>query len=203
MSERILQVEGLVTAFPMGRERLPVVDGVGVEISEGETLSLVGESGCGNSMTALSILRLVADPPGRIAGLPAIGALGFYLLFGPWLLEFVYHDPVYRAGFPVLALLSLARLVTVFTGSAAVTLSMTGHQDALLRITVTTSILTVVATFLVVGRWGSTGVAAAISGGVALQALAVWLTARIRTGIWTHVTVPTVGEIRALFRRET
>ena len=135
-------------------------------------------------------LQRVLRTTATIAGLPAIGALGFYLLFGPWLLETVYHDPIYREGFPVLALLSLARLVHVFAGSAAVTLSMTGNQDALLRITVVTSMLTVLATLLAVGPFGSTGVAAAITGGVSLQALWVWITARVRTGIWDPCHLP-------------
>ena len=44
------------------------VDGVSYAVRNGETLGVVGESGCGKSVTALSILRLVADPPGRIVG---------------------------------------------------------------------------------------------------------------------------------------
>ena len=66
MSEVVLRVEDLVTTFPAGGGRAAVVDGVGFTISEGEVLSLVGESGCGKSMTALSILRLVPRP-GRVS----------------------------------------------------------------------------------------------------------------------------------------
>ena len=44
------------------------VDGVSYELKSGETLGVVGESGCGKSVSALSILRLVANPPGRIVG---------------------------------------------------------------------------------------------------------------------------------------
>ncbi len=67
MSDPILSVRDLVTSFPGANGRVPVVDGVTLEIREGEVLSLVGESGCGKSMTALSILRLVPKP-GRITG---------------------------------------------------------------------------------------------------------------------------------------
>ncbi len=61
----LLQIRGLHTAFYTLEGVSRAVDGVSFEIAEGETLGLVGESGCGKSVTALSILRLV-DPPGRI-----------------------------------------------------------------------------------------------------------------------------------------
>jgi oligopeptide/dipeptide ABC transporter ATP-binding protein len=65
VSERLLEVEGLVVTFPGERGRTPVVDRVDLALDTGDTLALVGESGCGKSMTALSLLRLVPKP-GRI-----------------------------------------------------------------------------------------------------------------------------------------
>ena len=64
----LLEVENLQTHFrtPEGVNR--AVDGVSFEVREGETLAIVGESGCGKSVTAMSILRLIPEPPGRIAG---------------------------------------------------------------------------------------------------------------------------------------
>src|SRR5215208_1391326 len=64
----LLEVENLQTHFrtPDGVNR--AVDGVSFQIGQGETLAIVGESGCGKSVTANSILRLVPEPPGRIAG---------------------------------------------------------------------------------------------------------------------------------------
>ena len=62
----LLQVEGLVTEFSTGTGPLRAVDGVSFTVDRGEVLGLVGESGCGKSVTSLSIMRLV-PPPGRIA----------------------------------------------------------------------------------------------------------------------------------------
>src|SRR5262245_34793519 len=61
-------MEDLQTHFftPVGVVR--AVDGVSYALKSGETLGVVGESGCGKSVSALSILRLVANPPGRIVG---------------------------------------------------------------------------------------------------------------------------------------
>jgi peptide/nickel transport system ATP-binding protein len=64
----LLDVRDLVTHFFTRQGRLPAVDGVSFAIEAGETVALVGESGCGKSVTAASILRLVPDPPGRIVG---------------------------------------------------------------------------------------------------------------------------------------
>jgi peptide/nickel transport system ATP-binding protein len=65
VKEPLLRVEDLVTTFPAPGGRVPVVDRVDLAVREGEVLALVGESGCGKSMTALSILRLVPRP-GRV-----------------------------------------------------------------------------------------------------------------------------------------
>jgi len=64
----LLEVQDLVTEFRTERGAVRAVDGVSFEIGAGKTLGVVGESGCGKSVTALSIMRLVPDPPGAIAG---------------------------------------------------------------------------------------------------------------------------------------
>jgi len=64
----VLQLDNLQTHFFTPDGVVRAVDGVSYTLRKGETLGVVGESGCGKSVTALSILRLVADPPGRIVG---------------------------------------------------------------------------------------------------------------------------------------
>jgi len=61
----LLQVDNLKVSFKIGNSRLQAVDGLSFSLNAGETLALVGESGCGKSITALSLLRLV-PPPGTI-----------------------------------------------------------------------------------------------------------------------------------------
>ena len=64
--EELLRVEGLKTYFYTHEGVVKAVDGVSFTINKGETLGLVGESGCGKSVTALSIMRLIQSPPGKI-----------------------------------------------------------------------------------------------------------------------------------------
>jgi oligopeptide/dipeptide ABC transporter ATP-binding protein len=64
----LVEVKDLETKFFTHEGTVNAVSGVSFTINEGETLGLVGESGCGKSVTALSIMRLVPDPPGKIVG---------------------------------------------------------------------------------------------------------------------------------------
>jgi len=66
MSDPLLEIKDLRTHFITNKGIVKAVDGVDLSIAEGQTLCLVGESGCGKSMTALSIMRLVPEPMGRI-----------------------------------------------------------------------------------------------------------------------------------------
>jgi oligopeptide/dipeptide ABC transporter ATP-binding protein len=65
---RLLEVENLRTQFGTSAGLVRAVDGISYEVAEGETVAIVGESGCGKSVGALSILRLIPHPPGRIVG---------------------------------------------------------------------------------------------------------------------------------------
>src|SRR5574337_315215 len=64
----LLKIEGLQTHFFTEAGTVRAVDGVSLTVRKGETLGIVGESGCGKSVTALSVLRLIPNPPGKIVG---------------------------------------------------------------------------------------------------------------------------------------
>jgi peptide/nickel transport system ATP-binding protein len=68
VAERLLELRGLKTYFFTDEGVVRAVDDVDFHINAGETLGVVGESGCGKSVTALSIMRLIPQPPGRIVG---------------------------------------------------------------------------------------------------------------------------------------
>ncbi len=68
MTENLLEVSHLKTYFFTRGGVVKAVDDVSFNIKRGETLGVVGESGCGKSVTALSVMRLIASPPGKIVG---------------------------------------------------------------------------------------------------------------------------------------
>ena len=65
---KLLEIKGLATHFFTTEGVVKAVDGVSYDLEEGETLGLVGESGCGKSVSALSVMRLIPWPPGKIVG---------------------------------------------------------------------------------------------------------------------------------------
>ena len=68
MTEQLLSIEGLVIEFGTPRHRYPAVNGIDLSLDRGRTLGLVGESGCGKSVTSLAVMRLIPQPPGHYAG---------------------------------------------------------------------------------------------------------------------------------------
>ena len=64
--EPLLEISGLTVQFPSPHGMLTVVDDVGFSVGRNDVVCVVGESGSGKSVTALSILRLIPDPPGKI-----------------------------------------------------------------------------------------------------------------------------------------
>jgi len=66
--EKILEVKNLETSFFTEEGQVRAVDNVSFDVYKGKTLGIVGESGCGKSVTSLSIMRLIPNPPGRVVG---------------------------------------------------------------------------------------------------------------------------------------
>src|SRR5512143_1977470 len=66
MADTLLDIKGLKTWFKTDDGMVRAVDGVDLAIDRGETLGVVGESGCGKTVTALTVLKLIQMPPGRI-----------------------------------------------------------------------------------------------------------------------------------------
>ena len=66
MGEKLVDIRDIKTTFYTSDGTVPAVDGVSMHINRGESLGVVGESGCGKSVTALSLMRLIPDPPGKI-----------------------------------------------------------------------------------------------------------------------------------------
>lgn len=64
----LLEVKNLKTYFSTREGTVKAVDGISYDVNPGETIGIVGESGCGKTVSALSILRLIPDPPGKIVG---------------------------------------------------------------------------------------------------------------------------------------
>ncbi|MFG3612696.1 ABC transporter ATP-binding protein [Rummeliibacillus stabekisii] len=66
MSNRLLEISNLKTYFFVDNQQIPAVNGVDLFINEGETLGIVGESGCGKSVTSLSVMGLLGHTPGKV-----------------------------------------------------------------------------------------------------------------------------------------
>ena len=66
MADRLLEIRGLKTHFATDEGWIHAVDGVDLALDRGETLGVVGESGCGKTVTALTVIKLIAMPPGKI-----------------------------------------------------------------------------------------------------------------------------------------
>ena len=66
MEKNLLEIKNLVVQYVVDRETVEAVNGIDLEIGYGETLGLVGETGAGKTTTALSVMGLIPNPPGRM-----------------------------------------------------------------------------------------------------------------------------------------
>src|ERR671927_1345588 len=99
-AETVLRVEELTVRFPTPRGLLRAVNSVSFDLKAGETLAIVGESGCGKTATALSLMRLLPEPPAQVGGRVWYGDRDILSLTDPELREIrggqiamVFQDP--------------------------------------------------------------------------------------------------------------
>ena len=94
----------------------------------------------------------------------------------------------------------IVQLVSVVTGSCGLTLMLTGHQTAMLRITVICGVVTILGSIWAAPRYGIEGVAVAALSGVTLQNVLTLVTARRKAKIWTHVDLTLILNARKILR---
>ncbi len=121
-----------------------------------------------------------------LAGLPSLMILLVFVVFGRSVLGHVY-GPYYSQGALVLTLLSLGRLISVWAGASGVTLIMTGHQKAMMYLTVSTGGLSVAGGVLLAPRFGGPGVAAATLTMAIVQNVLQVVIAKRTVGVWTFM----------------
>jgi O-antigen/teichoic acid export membrane protein len=122
-----------------------------------------------------------------LAFIPALlASLALILLGGP-ILGLTFGS-TYKVGAMVLALLSVGMLVIVWAGPCHMTLMMTGYQTRMMVIASASAALAIVGSIMVAGQYGAVGVALVASTSTVLQTILLWLTTRVSTGLWTHVS---------------
>ncbi|MBA3690705.1 MAG: oligosaccharide flippase family protein [Actinobacteria bacterium] len=121
-----------------------------------------------------------------LAGIPTLLILLVFLLFGRQVMGLLY-SPFFGQAAPILAILSIARLVAVWTGSCGVVLMMTGHQRAMMYLTIGTGVVSVGAGILAAPAFGGIGVAVATSAAQVTQNVAQLFLARRLVGVWTQI----------------
>jgi O-antigen/teichoic acid export membrane protein len=129
------------------------------------------------------VLRAVAT----LGGIPALAVILCFIVFGQPLLELIYGEELYRRGWLVLVMLGLAQLVNVWSGVCIQLLMMTGHQKAVMYITLVTSILAILVALVLVQPYGIEGVAFAFACGIALQNVGMVVHSKRKLGVKSYM----------------
>lgn len=129
------------------------------------------------------VLRAVAT----LGGIPALAVILCFIIFGQPLLELIYGEELYRRGWLVLVMLGLAQLVNVWSGVCIQLLMMTGHQKAVMYITLVTSILAILLALVLVQPYGIEGVALAFACGIALQNVGMVVHSKRKLGVKSYM----------------
>jgi O-antigen/teichoic acid export membrane protein len=127
------------------------------------------------------VLRTVAT----LTWIPSLLTLVVFAVLGASILSWVFGE-YYSEGATVLTLLSLGQFINVGAGSCGTTLMMTGHQGTMMKIAIACGLLTIGGAMWLVGEYGATGVASAVSIAMAVQNILMLLFAKKKTGVWTH-----------------
>ena len=122
-----------------------------------------------------------------LAALPALIILLIFIIAGANILGLIYGD-FYRIGAPVLIILTTGSVMSVAAGSCGQSLMMSGHQKALMIVSVISGLLTLTIELLVVQQYGVIGVAIAMSVGILVKNSLMLVTNKHLTGIWTLLT---------------
>ena len=110
-----LQVQDLSTTLFTRRGTMKAVDGLSLRVGAGETVALVGESGCGKSLSALSIMRLLPDPPARItAGKVTLNGRDLVPLPEPSVLTVTAWTKVWPCSCPTAGAVGLEKISTTY-----------------------------------------------------------------------------------------
>ena len=133
-------------------------------------------------------LELTLRPITSLAFLCSFFGMSFFIVFGADTLALLFGEK-FSEGWMILVLLSVANLVKVFGGSCGVNLLMTGHQMALLMITVISSIMTIGLSLILVETYRGEGIASALIVGFFIQNLISVLYTKKVNGIWTHADI--------------
>jgi O-antigen/teichoic acid export membrane protein len=125
-----------------------------------------------------------------VAVIGAAMAVG-YVVFGKDLIGFLFGAD-YIGAYYLLVILSLGQLVNLAVGSCGQVLMMTGHQKILMKISVVTLLVTVLASYYVVQIYGVIGIAVVYSLSIALQSMATLVIVKRRLGLWTFARLPSL-----------
>lgn len=128
------------------------------------------------------VLRAVST----MTSIPMILMLAMFIFFGGPILGLVYGE-YYRSGETILAVLSISYLFLMWVGTADTTLMLTGHRLSILVCALAGGTISISLALLLVGPYGSIGVAAATATGLGTFYVAAWLVVRKKVGVWTHI----------------
>jgi O-antigen/teichoic acid export membrane protein len=137
-----------------------------------------------------------------LASAPSVLILFLFIVAGGPILGLIY-GPFYTQGALVLAILSISRLVAVWTGSCGVALLMTGHHRSMMQLTVVCGVINVGGAIVAAANFGMVAVAIATASATILQNVVQLILARRLIGIWTHAYLSPFRVLRYLRGRET